>query len=262
MSSGLQSPSNRQIISKNQVTVTLNPLPKEKQITQEAPAGQPPLENGDRLNRFDFERRYQTMPHLKKAELIEGVVYMPSPVHFAKHGEPHAAIIGWLTLYRAATPGVRLADNATVRLDNDNEPQPDALLRIQETAGGQSRISNDDFIEGPPELIVEIAASSVSYDLHDKLNVYRRHGVREYIVWRVYDQVIDWFHLHQGNYQQLELNEAGVIRSRVFPGLHLAVAALLTGDLATVLEEGRRGIETDEHGAFAEQLRQNVDAGR
>jgi len=126
----------------------------------------PRLENGDRLTRYEFERRYEAMPHLKKAELIDGVVYMGSPVRFERHGKPHSYAIGWLAVYCAATPGVDLGDNATVRLDVDNEPQPDALLRLDPSVGGQSRISDDDYVEGAPELIVEIAASSASYDLH------------------------------------------------------------------------------------------------
>ena len=106
----------------------------------------PHVESGDRLTRPDFERRYQAMPHIKKAELIEGVVYVASPVRIANHGRPHAQIIGWLMVYSAATPGVDLADNATVRLDIDNEPQPDALLRLEPEAGGNSRISEDDYV--------------------------------------------------------------------------------------------------------------------
>src|ERR687886_253158 len=94
------------------------------------PAGVPPLENGDRLTRDEFERRYEAMPHLKKAELIEGVVYVPSPVRHRHHGAPHALMIGWLVQYAAGTPGVEEGDNSTVRLDLDNEPQPDALLFI------------------------------------------------------------------------------------------------------------------------------------
>lgn len=224
-----------------------------------APARLLPLESGDRLTRPEFERRYEAMPHLKKAELIEGIVYMPSPVHFEHHGEPHAAVIVWLGLYWAATPGVRLADNTTVRLDNDNEPQPDVFLRIEEVAGGQSRVSGDDFIEGPPELIVEIAASSASYDLHDKLNVYRRNGVQEYLVWRVYDEAVDWFELREGRYQALEPDATGVIRSRVFPGLQLAVTALLAGDLATVLAQAQQGLKTEEHALFVEKLARKKD---
>ena len=154
-----------------------------------------PLENGDRLTRIEFERRYDAMPHLKKAELIEGVVYMPSPVHFESHSKPHVSIITWLATYSLDTPGVEVGDNATVRLDMDNEPQPDALLRLDSALGGSSHLSDDDYIEGPPELIVEIAASSASYDLHDKLNVYRRNGVKEYMVWRVYEEALDWFWL-------------------------------------------------------------------
>lgn len=116
------------------------------------------------------------MPKVKKAELIEGVVYMASPVRAKSHSLPHAAIMAWLSACWVATPGVSLLDNATVRLDPDNEPQPDALLRIE--SAGQSLISEDDYIEGAPELIVEIAASSASYDLYDKKRVYRRNGVR------------------------------------------------------------------------------------
>ena len=128
----------------------------------------PALVNGDRLTRREFERRYEAMPHVKKAELIEGTVYMPSLVHANSHGRPHSIIMGWLLTYDAATPGVNSYDNTTVRLDLDNEPQPDALLRIDEDGNGQSRISDDDYVEGPPELIVEIAHSSAAYDLHDK----------------------------------------------------------------------------------------------
>lgn len=120
----------------------------------------PPLENGDRLNRFEFERRYAAMPTVKKAELIEGTVYMPAALRFKSHGEPHGWVVAWLVTYAALTPSVACGDAPTIRLDLDNELQPDAILRIDESAGGQSRLSNDDYIEGAPELVVEIAASS------------------------------------------------------------------------------------------------------
>jgi len=110
-----------------------------------------PLENGDRLTRHEFEQRYQAMPQLKKAELIEGMVYVASPLRFEPHAEPHSSIVGWLWVYRIATPSVRLGDNATVRLDMDNEPQPDALLRLDPNVGGQSRLSEDGYVEGAPE---------------------------------------------------------------------------------------------------------------
>src|SRR5215470_14159959 len=108
----------------------------------------PPLENGDVLTRAEFERRYEAMPHLKKAELIEGVVYVPSPVRHRHHGAPHALLVSWLGQYIAGTPGVEISDNSTVRLDLDNEPQPDALLFIDPACGGQTHVSNDDYIEG------------------------------------------------------------------------------------------------------------------
>ncbi|MBD2598589.1 Uma2 family endonuclease [Nostoc spongiaeforme FACHB-130] len=212
----------------------------------------PPLENGDKLTRTEFERRYHAMPKEKKAELIEGIVYMASPLRVTGHGEPHADVIIWLGLYKVATPGVKLADNSTVRLDADNEPQPDVCLRIAN--GGQTRVSDDDYIEGAPELIVEVAASSVSLDLHEKLKVYRRNQVQEYLVWRVYDNEFDWFKLEQGEYIKLAPNHEGVIYSRIFPGLCLDKAALLAGNLAKVLAVLQQGLASPEHQSFVENL--------
>lgn len=212
----------------------------------------PPLENGDKLTRHEFERRYHAMPNLKKAELIEGVVYVASPLRIKSHGEPHAYIMTWLGVYKAATPGIGFADNATVLIDTDNEPQPDALLRIE--TGGQSRINKDDYVEGAPELIVEIAASSASYDLHEKLKVYRRNQVQEYLIWRVYDHQFDWFRLQQGEYIQLQPNADNIICSQIFPGLWLDKIALLRGDLGTVLAVLQQGLASPEHENFISRL--------
>ena len=214
------------------------------------------LENDDRLTRPEFEQRYQAMPNVKKAELIEEVVYMPSPLQYRSHGQPHGYMMIWLGVYSVAAPGVELADNPTVRLDLDNEPQPDALLRLNSESGGQSRMSDDDCVEGAPEIIVEIASSSAAYDLRDKLRVYRRNGVEEYLVWQVYEQKLDWFKLGQGEYVPLALNEEGVIHSQTFPGLNLPVVALLAGDWTTVLAEVYKGIATEAHQNFVERLAQ------
>lgn len=215
----------------------------------------PPLEAGDHLSRCEFERRYHARPDLKKAELIEGRVYMPSPVRIKSHAEPHGQAITWLGTYCASTPGVGFGDNATVRLDLDNEPQPDIVLRLESSAGGHSHISDDDYLEGAPELIVEIAASGASYDLHEKLRVYRRNGVQEYLVWRVYDKQIDWFALAHEAYVRLTPDVSHIIQSQVFPGLRLDITALLAGNLAQVLAELQKGIGTSEHTAFVERLR-------
>ena len=213
-----------------------------------------PLANGDRLTRQEFERRYADRPDLKKAELIEGVVYMPSPVHFAAHAQPHGVVLAWLVTYCAFTPGVQAADNATIRLDLDNEPQPDALLRIEPESGGGSRLTEDDYVEGSPELIVEIAASSASHDLHDKMHAYRRNGVQEYLVWRVYESQFDWFVLSDDDYKPLSPDASGLLHSHIFPGLRLAVEALLSGDAAGVLAALQTGVGTPEHAAFVERL--------
>ena len=214
----------------------------------------PPLENGDVLTRAEFERRYEAMPHLKKAELIEGVVYVPSPARHSFHGRPHIYLTNWLGHYMAGTPGIDAGDNSTVRLDLDNEPQPDALLFLDPAWGGQARIDADGYIEGAPELVAEVASSSASYDLHAKLRVYRRNGVREYLVWRVLDHAVDWFALRAGQYERLSPDAGGLLRSEVFPGLWLDPAALLRGDLATVLAVVQRGLASSEHAAFVARL--------
>jgi Uma2 family endonuclease len=214
----------------------------------------PPLETGDHLSRAEFERRYLALPELKRAELIEGVVYKPSPVRLRRHGRPHFRLVTWLGNYETATPGVIGADNTSVRLDLDNEPQPDAVLFIDPENGGQARITTDDYVENAPELVAEIAASSASYDLNTKLNVYRRNGVREYIVWRVLDRQIDWFVLREGEFVRLPLDDAGVYRSEVFPGLWLDPAALLRGDTKSAQATLQRGLASGEHADFVERL--------
>lgn len=213
----------------------------------------PILESGDRLTRCEFERRYACLPHVKKAELIEGVVFTGSRVRDDVHSEPHARLMGWLAHYSWNTPGVLLSDNATVRLDLHNELQPDALLRLD--PGGQSRRDQDGYIEGAPEFVAEVAASSASYDLHDKLRVYQRSGVREYIVWRTVDQCIDWFELADDEYRPLRADGEGVTRSKVFPGLALAIDALLAGDFPVVESTLREAMTTAEHEAFVTTLK-------
>ncbi len=215
----------------------------------------PPLENGDKLTRYEFERRYNAMSNLKKAELIEGIVYiMPAALRFRSHGQPHGWILTWLGAYEAATPRIALGVEPTVRLDSDNEPQPDAVLLIDQEAGGQTRISDDDYIEGSPELVVEIAASSVAIDLHGKKQAYRRNGVKEYIVWQVLDQKLTWFSLQQGEYVEIGTDTEGICRSRVFPGLWLGVAELLAGNMQGVLAILQAGLQSAEHAGFVQDM--------
>jgi Uma2 family endonuclease len=231
------------------------PFPKRVPRAPARPVGPPPLTAGDRLTRAEFERRYLAHPEIKKAELIKGVVYMPSPTRFESHGRPHNDIVGWLSLYRAMTPGVLGGTNVTLRLDYDNEVQPDALLRLEARRGGRSQITADDYLAGPPELIVEIAASSAAYDLHDKRRVYQRSGVQEYLALQVYEQEATWFVLREGVYEALPADAADILRSEVFPGLWLNAPAFWAGDLATVLATLQEGLASPEHTAFVAQLR-------
>ena len=218
--------------------------------------GLPPLENGDRLTQVEFERRYHAMPHVKKAELVEGVVYMASPLKFEPHAEPHGDLMIWLGTYKVYTPGVRLGDNPTIRLDLDNQPQPDAVLLIDESCGGQSFIGEEGYVEGAPEFAAEVAASSAAIDLGDKKRAYRRNGIQEYLVWQVYEQRIDWFSLQDGDYVALPIEADGVIRSLVFPGLWLDLQAMLTNRMPQVLTTLQAGLNAEPHQVFLKRLGQ------
>ncbi len=215
-----------------------------------------PLENGDLLTARVFLRRYEARRDAKKAELIEGTVYMGSPVRIAQHAEPDTLIQTWLGVYASCTPGVRAAGNATVRLDAENVPQPDALLRLLPECGGHSQVDSDGYLTGPPELIVEIAASSASLDLHDKLRAYRRARVLEYLIWRPGERKFDWLLLQEDDYRPNPLEAQGVLSSQTFPGLSLEVEALLALNSAKVLATLQRSLDTAAHAAFAARLKE------
>jgi len=227
-------------------------LPQSAKASSYSPL--PPLENGDRLTQSEFEPRYRAMPELKKAELVEGVVYMGSPLRFGSHAEPHGRFITWLGVYQAATPHVQMGIEPTLRLDIDNEPQPDGVLLISPEKGDQAKFSEEGYVAGAPELVIEIAASSATIDLGDQKRAYRRSEVQEYLVWQVFDQKIDWFSWQNGDYITLIPDKEGIIHSRVFPGLWLDVPAMSQGNLQQVLMVLQTGINSPQHQVFNEQL--------
>jgi Uma2 family endonuclease len=213
-----------------------------------------PLADGDRLPRAEFERRYLAMPYLKKAELIEGVVHVPSPVRQRHHGRQHSHLNFWLSAYEGSTAGVEVGDNSSVRLDMENMPQPDCLLFIQPEYGGRVRIGEDGYLEGAPDLVAEVAASSVGFDLGDKQDVYRRHGVREYVIWRALEGTMDWFVNRGDVFEPLLPGADGILRSTVFPGLWLDPGALVRGDVNGVFACVQQGISSAEHVGFVARL--------
>ena len=215
----------------------------------------PALQNGDRLRSQEFLRRYEAMPEVKKAELIEGIVYMGSPIRAEEHSEPDGLIHIWLGTYAAHTPGVRFFPNVTVILDADNTPQPDACLCLKPGRGGRTRISPKKYLMGAPELIAEVAASSASIDLNDKMDAFARNGVGEYLVWRTLERRFDWFVLENENYVALRHDRRGLLRSQTFPGLMLDVSALLAMNAPKVLAVLQRGLASAAHKKFIVSLR-------
>lgn len=212
-----------------------------------------PLENGDRLTREEFHRRYKEMPENVRAELINGVVYFRTSTTVS-HAEANAIVVGLIGLYSINTFGTIFANHVSIMIDEKSESQPDAVLRIEENCGGKSSVNDRDYLEGAPELVVEIASSSASYDLHDKLEMYEQKGVQEYIVWRVLDNQIDWFGLEKGKYKKFVGDKQGLIESKVLPGLRLNVKAILNDDLQKVLADLQNGLKSKKYKDFAKQL--------
>lgn len=221
----------------------------------------PPLRQGDRLSRAEFEWRFEAMPGLRKAELIDGTVFMPSLVTIEKHSRPHAILVGWLVQYWVATPGVLVGDNGSVRLDLENMPQPDAFLMILPEHGGQARVDPDDYLEGAPELVVEVSASSAACDLNEKRDAYARTGVREYITWLVPEGELHWFVLREGRFEPRQPGRDGIYRSEIFPGLWLNAGVLLQGDARAIFQTLQQGLASQEHADFATRLQQRAAAG-
>ncbi len=193
------------------------------------------LDNGDRLSLAEFSRRYCARTDIRHAELIEGVVHLPSPTRIPQHGRPHGLVAGWLAAYCARVPGVALVLEGTVTLSEDSQVEPDAFLYRVAEGASRFQLTDEGYGVGPPDFVVEVAASSASYDLHNKLRAYERAGVPEYVVWRVEDRQVDWFRLVEGRYVRVEPDAQGIIASSVFPGLRLTVPGLLAGDYAAVL---------------------------
>ncbi|MEO6808925.1 MAG: Uma2 family endonuclease [Isosphaeraceae bacterium] len=211
-----------------------------------------PLVAGQRLDQAEFHRRYEAMPSDVRAELIDGVVYIPSPVS-REHGHADVNAIGWLMHYRRHTPGVEVLGDATTILGRKSEPQPDVQLRILPECGGQSR-NQGPYVGGAPELVVEVAKATRYVDLGPKLADYERAGVLEYLVRALDPDEVLWFALRDRAFIQVSPDADGLYRSSAFPGLWLNPAALLSDDLDRLFAALDLGLATPQHAAFVARL--------
>ncbi len=215
-------------------------------------SGPSKLVEGMRLDQPTFHALYEAMPPGTRAELIDGVVYMPSPVGL-EHGEAHIPVIVWLDYYAENTPGVQAVANATTILGWKSESQPDGLLRILPEHGGRTS-SEHGFLQGAPELAVEVSKATRYVDLGPKLADYERGGVLEYVVRAIDPDEIYWFRQDQGALSQYSNNDDGLFRSTVFPGLWLDPIALLSGDRRRIRAVIDQGCASPEHAAFLARL--------
>lgn len=207
------------------------------------------LQSGDCMSRNEFHQIYLRTPDDFHAELIEGIVYVASPVGY-NHCIFHSAVIATLTNYSARTTGVVSMTCGSTILGEDTEVQPDAALRIEANAGGRSRIDSD-LVFGPPELVVEVAHSSRAIDLHSKKRAYQKAGVYEYLVLCVKESELAIYNLRN---DQGEVRKDGVYRSVMFPGLWIEIAAWLSNDLKRTNETLEQGLASPEHAEFVKRL--------
>jgi Uma2 family endonuclease len=210
------------------------------------------LIEGQRLDQAQFHDRYELMPPGTRAELINGVVSMPSPVG-PEHGRAHVPALVWLSYYHENTAGVDVLDNTSTVMGAQSEPQPDALLRILPEYGGRTQTDRR-FVRGVPELVVEVAHTSRYTDLGPKLEDYERAGVREYLVRALEPDDVQWFVLRDGRFALLASGQDGIYRSEVFPGLWLDPDALIAGDTRRLRAVVDLGIATAPHAAFVARL--------
>ena len=212
----------------------------------------PPLRDGDHLTREEFMRRWEAMPDLKRAELIDGIVHMASPLSKI-HGNFHTLMGFWLGSYLTATRGCSAPTDATWLMSEDSAPQPDLALCINPERGGQSR-DEGKYAAGAPELIVEISHTTSARDAGIKLRLYERCGVREYVIVRPEKKQVIWRELVDGKYREIEPSADGILRSRVFPGLWLDQTALWNRDYAGLAAVVQQGMATAEHAEFLRKL--------
>ncbi len=220
-------------------------------VPQPSENGPPLLCNGDRMKQPEFHKRYQAYPEDVRFELVGGVVYMASPLRLT-HSNYDDELGFALGTYRLATPGVEVLHNATAILGEESEPQPDLGLRVLPEYGGRSRTTEDDYVEGPPELLAEIAHSSRAIDMNQKRDDYQQAGVLEYLVLCVEERELHWFHFPSR--RMIRPDRKGVARSRVFPGLWIDVAALLERDGSRLAAAVQRGLAAPAHAAFVRRL--------
>jgi Uma2 family endonuclease len=213
----------------------------------------PEIHNGDRMSQPEFHRLYEQMPEDFRAELIGGIVHVPSPLR-RPHSSAHGYLGALLVAYEGHTPGVEAGNNATIILGEEGEPQPDLYLRILTECGGQSEVTADDYVQGAPEFLAEIAHSSQAVDLNAKKGDYARYGVLEYLVLSLKERRLHWFDLRAG--KERKAGRDGIYRIHTFPGLWIDGPALLGKDYQKMMTTLDQGLATPEHAAFAMRLAQ------
>lgn len=228
-------------------------MPSVERVVKRPTPYIPPFENGERMDQETFHALYERTPKGFRAELIGGVVHVPSPVSL-RHGRPHRLLCQWLGEYSDETLGTDAFLEVTAILSRQSEPQPDLTLIITPEAGGQTTVNASDYLTGAPELAVEVSNSTAGIDLNEKLTDYERYGVREYLVVVMREREVRWFVRRKDRFTPMKPVADGVLKSRVFPGLWLDTAGVFDRSATRLLATLRKGLASPEHAKFAAKL--------
>lgn len=166
---------------------------------------------------------------------------------------------GLIWLYEQSTPGIRGYPGATTILDDENEPEPDLQLRILREFGGRGGLTKDQYVTGPPELVIEISHSTLHFDLTKKLTMYRDQGIKEYLVVCVDSEQIRWFVWPQGEQQ---IDSDGILKSVAFPGLWINSQALFAERIDELRATLSTGLHHRDHAAFVTALQHNAQENK
>jgi Uma2 family endonuclease len=157
---------------------------------------------------------FKKLPEGAPFQLIGGqLVKEPSPQYF--HQDTVAAIFSKMRLYTDENDlGKTLIAPFDVHFDEENIFQPDILFVSKENKN--CRI--EDWVYGPPDLIIEVLSEFNSYfDTKKKFKVYEKYGVKEYFIVDPNDKEVIAYYLHDNHFKET-YKQAGIIKSQVLGG--------------------------------------------
>lgn len=176
-----------------------------------------PIRLEQRAGPHSFEEFCRIVREDQKADLINGVIYMPSPEN-TDDNELFIWLVTLMNLFvRRKKLGQIYGSRVAFRLAEKHGPEPDiAFVRTENmervTRGG---------VEGPADLAIEIVSpDSVERDYYLKRELYELYRIPEYWIIDEMDQTVTLLRLKQAKYREVR-PQKGEMHSQVLTGFWL-----------------------------------------